>query len=234
MTIFLESFSWSPSPPAWCFPGSWAWFISFSLGGPCFIFPCCVVEEADFLSGKSLQKVVSVSVVSHELVSFSFPAVCMDNSLRLSCCFGLEAPSWNVACEVCTSLGLLRTLASSFSPFFFFVASKNERLFSFWLSSVVCPEYMLSSSRSPVSAGPILFLDTVDSFGDVCWRSWGAHVGWPTWLQNVKGWFSITTCYDYSKSIGYDKNLLSQKSAIPLFLRSLLCRCPGAHHETWE
>ena len=44
----------------------------------------------------------------------------------------------------------------------------------------------------------------------------------------------VMTCYDYSKSIGYDKNLLSQKSAIPLFLRSLLCRCPGAHHETWE
>lgn len=143
MTIFLESFSWPPSPPTWCFPGSWAWFISFSLGRPWLTFPCSAVEEADFLGRKSLQKVVSISVVSRELVSF-FPAVCMDNSLRLSYCFGLKAPSWNVACEACTSLGLSRTLASSYSPFFFFVASKNERLFSFSPSSVVCPEYIFS------------------------------------------------------------------------------------------
>lgn len=183
MEIFLESFSWPPPPPAWCSPGSWAWFTSSSLRGPCLIAPFSAVEEADFLSSKSLQRVVSIFVVSHELVSFSFPAACMDNSLRLSCCWGLKAPSWNVAFEACTFLGLSLTPASSSSPFFFLIVkSKNERFLPFSPSSVVCPGYVFSPLRSSVSTGPILFLDTVDSFGDLCWRAWGADVGWPTWL----------------------------------------------------
>ena len=133
MTIFLESFSWPPSPPAWCFPGSWAWFISFSLGRPWLTFLCSAVEEADFDFSSWLLwllcRKLFLFLLFHE---------------NLSCCFGLKAPSWNVACEACTSLGLSRTLASSYSPFFFFVASKNERLFSFSPSSVVCPEYIFS------------------------------------------------------------------------------------------